>query len=194
MTTTLSNRAVANILFSYYPAPTPLLLEQLSIYLELLLKWNGRTNLSAIRDPEEIIRRHFGESLFAARYLPEGKTLLDLGSGAGFPGLPIALAHPHLAVILAESQNKKASFLREVIRTLNLPIEVWPHRVEDLPPERLFDIVAMRAVDNPALALTLARQRLEPGGTIVYLRSLHSIGERSIPIPDTEIGILDFIS
>jgi 16S rRNA (guanine527-N7)-methyltransferase len=194
MTTTLSNRAVANLLFSYYPAPTPLLLDQLSIYLELLLKWNGRTNLSAIRDPEEIIRRHFGESLFAARYLPEGKTLLDLGSGAGFPGLPIALAHPHLAVILAESQNKKASFLREVIRTLDLPIEVWPHRVEDLPPERLFDIVAMRAVDNPALALTLARQRLEPGGTIVYLRSLHSIGERSIPIPDTEIGILDFIS
>jgi 16S rRNA (guanine527-N7)-methyltransferase len=194
MTTTLSNRAVANLLFSYYPAPTPLLLDQLSIYLELLLKWNGRTNLSAIRDPEEIIRRHFGESLFAARYLPEGKTLLDLGSGTGFPGLPIALAHPHLAVILAESQNKKASFLREVIRTLDLPIEVWPHRVEDLPPERLFDIVAMRAVDNPALALTLARQRLEPGGTIVYLRSLHSIGERSIPIPDTEIGILDFIS
>ena len=194
MTTTLSNRAVANILFSYYPAPTPLLLEQLSIYLELLLKWNGRTNLSAIRDPEEIIRRHFGESLFAARYLPEGKTLLDLGSGAGFPGLPIALAHPHLAVILAESQNKKASFLREVVRTLDLPIEVWPHRVEELPPERRFDIVAMRAVDNPALALTLARQRLEPGGTIVYLRSLHSIGERSIPIPDTEIGILDFIS
>jgi 16S rRNA (guanine527-N7)-methyltransferase len=194
MTTTLSNRAVANLLFSYYPAPTPLLLDQLSIYLELLLKWNGRTNLSAIRDPEEIIRRHFGESLFAARYLPEGKTLLDLGSGAGFPGLPIALAHPHLAVILAESQNKKASFLREVIRTLDLPIEVWPHRVEDLPPERLFDIVAMRAVDNPALALTLARQRLEPGGTIVYLRSLHSIGERSIPLPDTEIGILDFIS
>jgi len=194
MTTTLSNRAVANILFSYYPAPTPLLLDQLSIYLELLLKWNGRTNLSAIRDPEEIIRRHFGESLFAARYLPEGKTLLDLGSGAGFPGLPIALAHPHLAVILAESQNKKASFLREVVRTLDLPIEVWPHRVEELPPERRFDIVAMRAVDNPALALTLARQRLEPGGTIVYLRSLHSIGERSIPIPDTEIGILDFIS
>jgi len=194
MTTTLSNRALANLLFSYYPAPTPLLLEQLSIYLELLLKWNGRTNLSAIRDPEEIIRRHFGESLFAARYLPEGKTLLDLGSGAGFPGLPIALAHPHLAVILAESQNKKASFLREVVRTLDLPIEVWPHRVEELPPERRFDIVAMRAVDNPALALTLARQRLEPGGTIVYLRSLHSIGERSIPIPDTEIGILDFIS
>ncbi len=79
----------------YFPDPSPLLLGQLSIYLELLLKWNAQTNLTAIRAPEEIVRRHFGESLFAALHVPQGaKNLLDLGSGAGFPGLPIQLALP----------------------------------------------------------------------------------------------------
>ncbi len=83
------------------------LIPKLSLYLDLLLKWNARTNLTAIRDPEEIVRRHFGESLFTAAHLPAAQTLLDFGSGAGFPGLPIALFLPQLRVTLAESQNKK---------------------------------------------------------------------------------------
>ena len=127
------------------------------LYLDLLLKWNARTNLTAIRDPEEIVRRHFGESLFAARHIPaETKTLLDFGSGAGFPGLPIALLHPEIQVTLAESQNKKSTFLREAVRTLALPnVEVWPNRVETMPPNRQFNVVALRAVDDMATALPL---------------------------------------
>src|SRR5271163_2621037 len=78
------------------------LYEQLGAYLELLLKWNARTNLTAIREPAEMVRRHFGESLFAARHLPECQTLLDFGSGAGFPGVPMQLWRPGLAVTLAE--------------------------------------------------------------------------------------------
>src|ERR1700723_3277713 len=98
----LTESAIASLLTPYLPEIPPNLTAQLSTYLGLLLKWNARTNLTAIRDPEEIVRRHFGESLFAARHLPPSATLLDLGSGAGFPGLPIQLLRPEIAVTLAE--------------------------------------------------------------------------------------------
>ena len=135
------------------------LYDQLATYLELLLRWNARTNLTAIREPEEIVRRHFGESLFAAQHLGECATLLDFGSGAGFPGLPIQLLRPELKVTLAESQNKKATFLREVVRTLALKTEVWANRVEAMPASRNFDVVALRAVDNMEAAVAAASQR-----------------------------------
>ena len=142
---------------------------QLSIYLDLLLKWNARTNLTAIREPEEIVRRHFGESLFAGRQLGACKTLLDFGSGAGFPGMPIQLLRPDIQVTLAESQNKKATFLREVVRTLGLKTEIWAGRVEAMPLERCFDVVAMRAVDDMGVALREARARVAAGGQLMVL-------------------------
>lgn len=126
---------------------------QLAIYLDLILKWNARTNLTAIRTPEEIVQRHFGESLFAGAHLGACATLLDFGSGAGFPGLPIQLLRPDIAVTLAESQGKKAAFLREVIRSLGLPTEVWAHRVEAMPTARRFGVVTLRAVDNMETAV-----------------------------------------
>src|SRR5712675_2223238 len=145
----LSESAIASLLTPYLSEVPATLLPQLSTYLDLLLKWNARTNLSAIRDPEEIVCRHFGESLFAAQQLaPNTASLLDFGSGAGFPGLPIALLRPDIQVTLAESQNKKATFLREAVRSLNLPTEVWPGRVESMPASRQFHTVALRAVDN----------------------------------------------
>jgi 16S rRNA (guanine527-N7)-methyltransferase len=160
----LSESQIATLLTVYLaPVPPPKnMMPRLSTYLDLLLKWNARTNLTAIRDPEEIVRRHFGESLFAGQNLgtPLPDTLLDLGSGAGFPGLPIALLHPDLPVTLAESQNKKATFLREVVRTLELPnVEVWAARAESLPPARQFHTVTLRAVDNMAAAVTAAAPR-----------------------------------
>ncbi len=100
--------------------------EQFEAYLALLMKWNARMNLTAARKPEEIVRRHFVESIFAARQIPkQAKTLLDFGSGAGFPGIPIAICRPKIGVTLAESQGKKAAFLREAVRTLGLRAEVW---------------------------------------------------------------------
>lgn len=132
---------------------------QLSAYLDLLLKWNSRTNLTAIRTPEKIVQRHFGESLFAGRHLGPYSTLLDFGSGAGFPGLPIAILRPDFSVTLAESQNKKATFLREVVRSLHLSVEIWPARVETMPESRKFDVVTLRAVDNMAAAIAAASPR-----------------------------------
>src|ERR1700728_2858710 len=112
----LSEAKIATLLTTYLSdPPSESTLLQLSTYLDLLLKWNARTNLTAVRDPQEIVRRHFGESLFAGRHVGTPATLLDLGSGAGFPGIPIALLRPEIAVTLAESQHKKAAFLREVV-------------------------------------------------------------------------------
>jgi 16S rRNA (guanine527-N7)-methyltransferase len=160
---TLSLSKIADLLAPYALPPTTFsdsVLTQLSNYLDLLLKWNARTNVTAIRDPEEIVRRHFGESLFAAQHLdPKTSTLLDFGSGAGFPGVPIAIFHPHLAVTLAESQNKKATFLREVVRTLAINAEIWPSRVETMPAATQFDIVTLRAVDNMTQAVLAAEPR-----------------------------------
>jgi 16S rRNA (guanine527-N7)-methyltransferase len=156
---TLSEPEIATLLAPYLDAPASIL-PKLSLYLDLLLKWNSRTNLTAIRDPEEIVQRHFGESLFAARHLAsETRILLDFGSGAGLPGLPIAILCPEITVTLAESQNKKATFLREVVRTLGLSTEIWPSRVEVMPATRQFDIVTLRAVDNMHEAIIAAGPR-----------------------------------
>jgi 16S rRNA (guanine527-N7)-methyltransferase len=167
----LATSRIAELLQPTYPDPAPTLLEQLSLYLDLLLKWNARTNLTSVRDPEEIVHRHFGESLFTALYLPPCETLLDLGSGAGFPGIPIQLALPQLRVTLAESQNKKAAFLRETVRTLGLPTLVWADRAENLPPGSFFDVVTLRAVDNSEQALEVARSLVSPSGVIAQLGS-----------------------
>ena len=172
---TLSETRIAELLAPYLDTTSlePSLYGSLSQYLDLLVRWNARTNLTAIREPEEMVRRHFGESLFAARHLASrlspAATLLDFGSGAGFPGLPIQLALPNLRVTLAESQGKKASFLREAVRTLGLKTEVWSARVESMPPERQFEAVTLRAVDHMQEALTAARPRVTTSGWLVTL-------------------------
>ena len=182
--------ALMRSLLQPYDASLPEdVLGSLSIYLDLLVRWNAKTNLTAIRDPQEMVRRHFGESLFLARHLPECTTLLDLGSGAGFPGLPVQLVLPSLRVTLAESQNKKATFLREVVRTLGLKTEVWASRVETMPVDRRFDVVALRAVDQPELALELARAHLAPGGVIAHLTS----GEGGIAVPGSTSAVLRLV-
>ncbi len=185
---TLSNARIATLLTPYLnTTPIPeTLYPHLSLYLDLLLKWNARTNLTAIRDPEAIVQRHFGESLFTGLQLPTQSsetTLLDLGSGAGFPGLPIQLLHPTWRITLAESQNKKSAFLREIIRTLALPTEVWAARAETLPPNRLFDIITLRAVDNMPQALAAAKPLLRPTGLLAILTTDPTGTAIPLPLP-----------
>ena len=162
------------------------LLSQISAYLDLLIRWNDRTNLTALRSPEEIITRHFGESLFAAQQIsPTGKsTLADVGSGAGFPGLPIKLWAPQLHVTLIESHHKKATFLREVIRTVKLTnIEVQATRAEQTT--QTFDYVTLRAVERFDQVLPAAARLLKPGGHLALL-----IGEDQIPTAQTLLPTL----
>lgn len=159
------------------PAPGPLSSDQLaqfSTYLDVLLRWNARMNLTAVRDPEEIVTRHFGESLFAARHLfpqPPSSSghLLDVGSGAGFPGLPIKIRAPGLALTLIESRQRKATFLKEVIRALGLTrAEVFVGRAEDYPGTPA-DVVTLRAVERFEEVLPVAAGLVAPGGRLALL-------------------------
>ncbi|MGA2673654.1 MAG: 16S rRNA (guanine(527)-N(7))-methyltransferase RsmG [Terracidiphilus sp.] len=137
--------------------------ERFEAYLSLILRWNTRVNLTAIRDEEGILTRHFVESIACARSLPAGiETLLDFGSGAGFPGIPIALCRPEIAVTLAESQGKKAAFLQEAIRQLGIPAKIHARRAELLTVA--FDCVTLRAVDRMELAVMAASRLVRPGG------------------------------
>jgi len=137
-------------------------------YLSLLLRWNARINLTAIRDQEGILSRHFVESIVCARALPAGiSTLLDFGSGAGFPGIPIAFCRPEIAITLAESQGKKAAFLREAVRVLEVPATVHSGRADSLAAR--FDCVAMRAVDRMPEAVQAARRLLNPSGWLALM-------------------------
>jgi 16S rRNA (guanine527-N7)-methyltransferase len=137
-------------------------------YLALLLRWNSRTNLTAVRDPETILERHFVESIACAQALPPGiTTLLDYGSGAGFPGIPIAICRPEIAVTLAESQNKKAAFLHEAIRVTGISAQVHAGRAETL--DVIFDCVTLRAVEQMDLAVQAATLRVGPQGWLAPL-------------------------
>ena len=170
------------------------LCKRISTYIDILLHWNARINLTAIRDPEEIVTRHFGESLFAARHLfpklypvpfvssvvKDGNVvdvasaqirLADLGSGAGFPGLPIKLWAPTIALTLIESNQKKATFLREITRALTLTdVNILNARAEALPPST-FHVVTLRAVERFATILPASAALLVPGGRLALLIS-----------------------
>jgi 16S rRNA (guanine527-N7)-methyltransferase len=125
--------------------------QQIQQYMRLLLIWNEKVNLTAIRDPLEILHRHFCESMFAASAVPvENGRLADVGSGGGFPGLPLKIVRPSLQVFLIESNIKKATFLAEVIRELGLAdTRVLVGRYEELGEEVApLDFVCSRALGD----------------------------------------------
>lgn len=170
-------------------------------YLSLILRWNARINLTAIRDEEGILSRHFVESIACARALPAGiATLLDFGSGAGFPGIPIALFRPEIAVTLAESKGKKAAFLQEAIRILGITAKVHSGRAETLGMQ--FDCVTLRAVERMELAVQAAARLVRPGGWLALMttsKELDALKEAAgvefswlqpIPLPGSEERLL----
>ena len=154
-------------------------LEKVSAYLDLLLRWNARINLTAVRDPESMVTRHFGESFFAARQLlreqeegvrkqEAGMRAIDLGSGAGFPGLPLKIFAPAVRITLVESSQKKAAFLKEVVRAIALTdVDVFAGRAEAFPATA--DLVTLRAVEHYERALAAAARLVEPGGRLALL-------------------------
>lgn len=139
-------------------------------YISLLLRWNLRISLTTVTDPIEILRFHFGESLYASVCVPilNGR-LADVGSGAGFPGLPLRLSLSDLTLTLIESNMKKAAFLREVIRQLGLTrSEVIRERMEKVPETRHpFDFITARALGNRVGLLEWSRSRLATSGKVV---------------------------
>jgi 16S rRNA (guanine527-N7)-methyltransferase len=182
---------------------SPFQLDQISTYIDLLLRWNARINLTAIRRPEEIVTRHFGESFFLARHLfpaaaPDsssvlalegapsklrlggGGSVLDIGSGAGFPALPLNIWAPHIHLTMIESNHKKAAFLREVARALTLMnVNVIIDRAETIvarPDCPQAGFVTLRAVERFETILHNALAFLAPSATLAVL-----IGAAQIP-------------
>jgi 16S rRNA (guanine527-N7)-methyltransferase len=194
-------------------------LQHISTYIDILIRWNARINLTAIRDEEDIVTRHFGESLFAARHLfpsaprvptaalaveakrsegtsgyskvanprssvtastptvPDAQRLApdahfsvaDLGSGAGFPGLPIKIWASQISLTLIESNHKKAAFLSEVTRALTLTnVDIQNARAESLAPAT-FNLVTLRAVERFESILPTAASLLAPAGRLALL-------------------------
>jgi 16S rRNA (guanine527-N7)-methyltransferase len=147
--------------------------EQISLvrdYVLLLLKWNQSISLTTVTDPEEVISRHFGESMFAAKLLPvDNCRLADVGTGAGFPGLPLKILSPRLELVLIESNKKKYAFLSEVVRTLGLKgVEVLPDRFEQIRPENFkVDLISARALGEFKELLRWSARALKSGGRIV---------------------------
>jgi 16S rRNA (guanine527-N7)-methyltransferase len=131
-------------------------IDQFLAYLDLLLKWNRKMNLTALRTPAQIISRHFLDSLLLLPHLPETGRLLDLGSGAGFPGLPLKIVRPGLSIDLVEATAKKASFLKEAVRRLGVSdMNIFPvflgKEPTPLRPAAPWDIFLSRGVNLEAV-------------------------------------------
>jgi 16S rRNA (guanine527-N7)-methyltransferase len=226
----MQSHRIAELLEPFLSAPlTDLQLENISTYIDILLRWNARINLTAVRQPEEIVTRHFGESLFAARHLfpqPElhdasgeprppkpsaaferssdahSTRLIDVGSGAGFPGLPIKIWAPHTHLTLIESNQKKATFLREVSRSLTLTdVNVFAGRSEDFLGAA--DFVTLRAVERFQDTLPIAARLVVTTGHLALLigrRQMNSLRDLApafhwsepiaIPLSDARILII----
>jgi 16S rRNA (guanine527-N7)-methyltransferase len=223
---------------------SPSQLQSISTYIDILLRWNARINLTAIRDPEQIVTRHFGESLFAARHLfprtihPEAGsgreraavrsdetttlgseggtaallgrvkapqtgalapeaiadapsrhrvTVADLGSGAGFPGIPIKVWASPIVLTLIESNHKKATFLREIVRALTLTdVDIQNARAENAFGGA-FDVVTLRAVERFEAILPVAASLLAPGGRLTLL-----IGSAQLEIARSRLSSLSW--
>ncbi len=161
-------------------------LGQVSAYLDLLLRWNARINLTAVRDAESMVTRHFGESFFAARQLVAAESALraiDLGSGAGFPGLPLKIFAPAVGLTLIESSQKKAAFLKEVVRALVLTdVDVFAGRAEDFSSAA--DLVTLRAVERYERALAVAVRLVASGGRLALLVGAAQAARTPLLLPE----------
>jgi 16S rRNA (guanine527-N7)-methyltransferase len=145
-------------------------LDRLLALLRLLSEWNQRINLTAVRDPVEAVDRHLIDSLAVAAVVPAG-TLADVGTGPGFPGLPVALARPDVKVTLVESIHKKAAFVRAAAREMGVAVEVVSERLEAWGPgaRGRFDCAVSRAMLAPPEWIAAGATLVAPGGLVVAM-------------------------
>jgi len=166
----LSEPEIAAELAAFEITLPPPALSQLSCYLDLLLRWNQRINLTGIRDPKTIVRRLFGESLCIARAVELRGWLVDVGSGAGFPGLALKLAAPDLRVTLIEARQKKCAFLKQVVLECGFTgVDVVAERFEGWARERpaKANLITTRAVAMDSRLLQAMESVLAPDGKLV---------------------------
>lgn len=146
----IRDETIAAALRPYGFSPSAAACEKIRIYISLLLRWNQKISLTALTTVPEILQVHFGESIFATSSVPmRGSRLADVGTGAGFPGLPMIIAQPNLQLLLIEPNTKKCAFLSEIIRALDLDVEIARGRMESALAGRIeLDYITARAVGN----------------------------------------------
>jgi len=157
---------------------------RLAQYLALLAKWNRTFNLTAIREPERMITHHVLDALAVLPHLPPrpGLRLLDVGSGGGVPGIPLAIARPDWRVVMLDSNHKKTAFLQQAVIELALGnAEAVTARVEDYAADAPFDVVISRAFSDLATFAQASARLLAPGGQLVAMKGIY---------PDEEVAAL----
>ena len=151
-------------------------------YLALLVRWNQTYNLTAVRDPLEMVDKHLLDSLAMHRHVDDiaavGGALADLGTGAGLPGIPLAIAKPGLRVTLVESNGKKARFMREAVRKLGLAgVRVAESRIEALDEPGEYDAITARALATLPLIVELGGHLLKPDGRLLAMKGSYPADE-----------------
>ncbi|MFH2065330.1 MAG: 16S rRNA (guanine(527)-N(7))-methyltransferase RsmG [Pseudomonadota bacterium] len=150
--------------------------EMMAVHAEELMKWNRKTNLTAITDPADIAIKHFIDSIVPSCRIPDHASLIDIGTGGGFPGIPLKIMRPSISMTLVDSSRKKVNFIKHVIRTLNLEkIEAVHARIEDLAKDpryqNAFDFAISRAFTELSRFAGLASPFLNPTGQLIAMKS-----------------------
>jgi 16S rRNA (guanine527-N7)-methyltransferase len=156
--------------------------EKLIAFIALIEKWNKTYNLTAIRNPEEMVRLHLLDSLAIADYI-QGPKVLDIGTGAGLPGIPLALLYPHYSFVLLDSNIKKTRFVQQAVIELGLKnVIVWHGRIESYQPTIYFNSIVSRAFSSVPSFVSVASERLSSGGVLLAMKGQH---------PDKELQQID---
>ncbi len=161
--------------------------QRLLDYIALIEKWNRVYNLTAIREPEKMVSHHLLDSLAVAPHL-HAERLLDVGSGAGLPGIPLALANVHMHVTLLDSNHKKTAFLNQAVMELKLKnADVCGERVESWQTQNKFGQIISRAFSDMGEFVRMTRHLLAPGGLFVAMKGLHPYEEIEKLPPDCKV-------
>jgi len=156
--------------------------KKLIAFIALIEKWNKAYNLTAIRNPEEMVRLHLLDSLAIANYI-QGPNVLDIGTGAGLPGIPLALIYPHYSFVLLDSNIKKTRFVQQAVIELGLKnVTVWHGRIEHYQPTIYFNSIVSRAFSSVQSFVSVASERLSSGGVLLAMKGQH---------PDKELQQID---
>ncbi len=156
-------------------------------YLGLLIKWNRTYNLTAIREPSKLVSHHLLDSLAVLQHL-QGRSVVDVGSGAGLPGIPLALARPEWRVALLDSNHKKGAFLRQVVLELKLVnVEVVTDRAEQWRPSEGFDVVISRAFADLPGFVEAGRHLCRTGGTLAAMKGVYPHEELAQLTPEARL-------
>lgn len=172
--------------------PTAAQFQALLDFISLMVKWNSAYNLTAVRDPKEMVIRHLLDSLSIKQYTV-GKRLLDVGTGPGLPGIPLAILSPDQQFTLLDSNGKKVRFIRQAILELRLKnVEAVQSRVEQFKSEQLFDVITSRAFTELAAMYEKSKHLLSANGNIIAMKgAINTIESEKKELTDIKSEIID---